>query len=70
MKSQFGWHVIKVEGHRTKSFPPFDQVHDQLVRYAIQKAQSDLIIGLRKDAKIERTAAAPAAPTDEAAPGK
>ncbi len=73
VKSQFGWHVIKVEGHRTKTFPPFDQVHDQLVRYAIQKAQSDLIIDLRKSAKIERTAAAPPAPEPGAAgeaPGK
>ena len=73
VKSQFGWHIIQVEGRRSKTFPPFDQVHDQLVRYAVQKAQSDLIVDLRKDAKIERTAAAPVAPEDNApgeAPGK
>ena len=73
VKSQFGWHIIQVEGRRTKSFPPFDQVHEQLVRYAVQKAQSDLIVDLRKGAKIERTAAAPVAPEDGAAgeaPGK
>lgn len=77
VKSQFGWHIIQVEGRRTKSFPPFDQVREQVVRYAIQKAQSDLILDLRKGAKIERTAAAPAgetAPGDQApggqAPGK
>ncbi len=62
IKTQFGWHIIQVEGRRQKTFPPFDQVKDQLVRYAIQKAQSDLIIELRKTAKIERTAAAPPAP--------
>jgi len=62
VKSQFGWHIIQVEGRRTKSFPPFDQVREQLVRYAVQKAQSDLILELRKNAKIERTAAAPPAP--------
>ena len=62
VKSQFGWHVIQVEGKRTKTFPPFDQVKDQILRYAIQKAQSDLIVDLRKSAKIERTAAAPASP--------
>lgn len=67
VKTQFGWHVIQVEGHRTKSFPPFDQVKDQIVRYAVQKAQSDLILQLRSGAKIERTAAAPAA--TDAAPG-
>ena len=62
VKSQFGWHVIKVEGKRTKTFPPFDQVKDQILRYAVQKAQSDLVVDLRKTAKIERTAAAPQAP--------
>ena len=61
VKSQFGWHVIQVEGHRQKTFPPFDQVKDQIARYAVQKAQSDLITSLRKDAKIERTSAAPSA---------
>ena len=61
VKTQFGWHIIQVEGKRQKTFPPFDQVKDQILRYAVQKAQSDLIVGLRKTAKIERTAAAPAA---------
>ena len=61
VKSQFGWHIIKVEGKRTKTFPPFDQVKDQILRYAVQKAQSDLIVDLRKNAKIDRTAQAPAA---------
>ena len=73
VKTQFGWHVIQVQGHRTKSFPPFDQVKDQIVRYAVQKAQSDLILQLRQGAKIERTAAAPApseAPAASDAPGK
>jgi|GEM_PF-538107 len=60
VKSQFGWHIIQVEGKRQKSFPPFEQVKDQIQRYAIQKAQSELIIDLRKNAKVERTAAAPA----------
>jgi peptidyl-prolyl cis-trans isomerase C len=59
VKSEFGWHIIKVEGKREKPFPGFDQVKDQVARYVVQKAQSDLITGLRKDAKVERTAAAP-----------
>ena len=68
MKTQFGWHVIQVEGKRQKTFPPFDQVKDQITRYSVQKAQSDLILDLRKTAKIERTAAAPAAPEIQADP--
>ncbi len=71
VKSQFGWHIIKVEDTRTKSFPPFDEVKEQAARYVQQKAQTELVTSLRKDAKIERTdppadpaapAAAPAAP--------
>jgi peptidyl-prolyl cis-trans isomerase C len=65
VKSQFGWHIIQVEGKRQKAFPPFDQVKDQIVRYAMQKAQSDLILELRKTAKIDRSAAAPP-PSDPA----
>jgi peptidyl-prolyl cis-trans isomerase C len=61
VKSQFGWHVIQTEGRRQKTFPAFDQVKDQIARYAVQKAQSELIASLRKDAKIERTPAAPSA---------
>ncbi|MBV8663377.1 MAG: peptidylprolyl isomerase [Hyphomicrobiales bacterium] len=54
VKSQFGWHIIKVEGRRMKTFPPFDQVKEQAARYVAQKAQSDLIASLHQGAKIER----------------
>jgi len=60
VKSQFGWHIIQVEGKRQKQFPPFDQVKDQIARYIVQKSQGDLILKLREGAKIERTAAADA----------
>jgi peptidyl-prolyl cis-trans isomerase C len=73
VKTQFGWHVIKVEEKRVKTFPPFDQVKDQAARYVQQKAQTELVTGLRKDAKIERFGApassaepAPAATPDAA----
>lgn len=65
VKTQFGWHIIKVEGKRQSSFPPYDQVKDQVARFVVQKAQSELIADLRKNAKIERT---DAAPTADAAP--
>lgn len=64
VKSEFGWHVIKVEGKREKTFPPFEQVKDQVARYVVQKAQSDLIVKLRDGAKIERTEPAPPMPPD------
>ncbi len=54
VKSQFGWHIIKVEEKRMQSFPPFEQVKDQAARYVAQKAQSDLIASLHQGVKIER----------------
>jgi len=62
VKSQFGWHVIKVEDKRAKPFPSFDSVKDQLARYVGQKAQSDLILKLREGVKIERFDPPPAEP--------
>ena len=71
VKSQFGWHIIKVEGKRMKTFPPFEQVKDQAARFVAQKAQTALITSLRDKAKIERFAeeakpAEPAKPADPA----
>ena len=69
VKTQFGYHVIKVEDKRTKPVPTYDQVADQVEQYLVRKAQSDLVTQLRTDAKIEKTAAAPAAaPATPAAP--
>ena len=75
VKTQFGWHIIKVEETRMKTFPPFDQVKEQAARYVAQKAQSELIASLRDKVKIERfdeepkPAAAPAAtPAPAASP--
>ena len=55
VKSPFGWHIIEVLDKRQKTFPPFDQVKDQISRYVVQKAQTELVADLRKTAKIERT---------------
>lgn len=54
VKSQFGWHVIKVEEKRNKPVPSFEEMKDQVNAYLERKAQQDLIVGLRKNAKIER----------------
>ncbi|MBV9701156.1 MAG: peptidylprolyl isomerase [Methylobacteriaceae bacterium] len=72
VKTQFGWHIIKVEDRRMKPFPTFEQVHDQVVRYVVQKAQAELITKLRADAKIERTEPEPkpAEPPKAEAPPK
>jgi peptidyl-prolyl cis-trans isomerase C len=73
VKSQFGWHVIRVDDKRTKQPPTFDQVKSQIESYVQRKAQADLIQKLRAEAKIEKVggdkpaAAAPAAPAAPAA---
>ena len=53
VKTQFGWHIIKIEDIRTKTFPPFEQVKDQAARYVAQKAESETIAQLHNAAKIE-----------------
>ena len=65
VKSQFGFHIIKVEEKRTKPFPPYDAVKSQLGEYVARKSQSDLILKLREGVKIERMDAAPPAPVTE-----
>jgi len=54
VKTQFGWHVIKVEDRRTKQPPEFDKVKDQIEAYLARKAQTDFITKLRQSAKVER----------------
>ena len=63
VKSQFGWHIIKVEDKRERQPPEFDKVKEQLEQYVVRRQQVELITKLRQDAKIEKIgAAAPATP--------
>jgi len=74
VKSQFGWHIIKVEEARDRKPPDFEQVKGQIQNFVVRKAQADYVTKLRAEAKVERTdkpadAAAPAAAPDaKAAP--
>src|SRR5947209_16733020 len=70
VKSQFGWHVIKVEDKRERQPPEFDKVKDQLENFLVRKSQSELITKLRAEGKIERVGAAatPAVPTPAPTP--
>jgi peptidyl-prolyl cis-trans isomerase C len=69
VKTQFGWHVLKVEDKRQRQAPAFDTVRDQVENFAVRKAQVDLVTKLRAEAKIERLDT-PAAPAQPAAPPK
>jgi peptidyl-prolyl cis-trans isomerase C len=76
VKSQFGWHVIKVEEKRNRKPPDFDQVKSQIETYVTRKAQAEYVGKLREAAKIERfdkpdeTAKAPDAKPDAAKDSK
>ena len=54
VKSQFGWHVIKVEEKRNRAAPPMDQVKGQIETYVTRKAQAEYVAKLREAAKVER----------------
>src|SRR5512140_2654632 len=76
VKSQFGWHVIKVEEKRNRQAPAFEQVKAQIETYVTRKAQADYVAKLREAAKVERmdkpdeTAAKPDAKPDAAKDSK
>jgi len=54
VKTQFGWHIIKVEDKRTKPTPTFDEVKGQLDTYVAHRAQAEMVQKLRSAANIER----------------
>jgi peptidyl-prolyl cis-trans isomerase C len=54
VKTQFGWHIIKLEDKRAKPAPEFTEVKDQVKAYVMRKAQAELVGKLRQGATIER----------------
>ncbi len=74
VKTQFGWHVIKVTDKKAAGTVPFDEVDDQITSYlktmrqreAVQKVMKDL----KASAKVQTflPAVDPAAPAPAAAP--
>lgn len=65
VKTQFGFHIIKVEDKRSKPVPKYEEVKDQVQAFVVRKAQAELVMKVRADAKIENllkkeTPAAPA----------
>jgi peptidyl-prolyl cis-trans isomerase C len=56
VKSQFGWHIIRLDDTREAQFPEFDQVKPQiqqrLAQAKLQKFQDDLRKGAKTDYKF------------------
>jgi len=68
VKTQFGWHIIKLEDKRQKVVPEFDQVRDQVEAFVTRKAQTDYIAKLRAENKIERLDQPATPPVEKSAP--
>lgn len=61
VKSQFGWHIIKVEDKRERKPPPLEAVKEQIKAKLSQDAREAMVKKIQADAKIEDlTAPAPA----------
>ena len=54
IKTQFGWHVLKVEDKRNRPVPEFEKVKDQVETFVVRRAQADLVTKLRAEAKVEK----------------
>ncbi len=70
VKTQFGWHIIKLEEKRNRQPPAFEQLKDRIEAFVMRKAQTELVSQLRETAKVERLdkPATPATPAPGAAP--
>ena len=69
VKTQFGWHVIKVEDKRVKPPPKFEEVKAQIEQFVVRKAQAEMVQKLRAENKIEKFYK-PVEPTETHAPAK
>jgi peptidyl-prolyl cis-trans isomerase C len=66
VKTQFGWHVIRLEDVRETAPPSFEAVKDDLLTELRQKVINDYVASLRKGAEI-KPVAHPSAAKPEAA---
>lgn len=53
VKTQYGWHIIKVEDVRPATFLSFDEAKDGIIQSLQQQAIQEYLMSLTKDLKIE-----------------
>lgn len=53
IKTQFGWHIIKLEDKRAKAPPAFEVVKDRILQSMLLQKASQTAVDLRTKAKIE-----------------
>ena len=54
VKTQFGWHVIKVEGRRMSTAPTLEQIQPMLREQLAEETADRLLADMRAKAKIKR----------------
>lgn len=54
VRTQFGWHVIKVEERRRTEAPPFEEVQDQIRQQLFEREVTATVERLRAAARVER----------------
>ena len=54
VKTEFGWHVIKVEDRRQSSVPPFERVRPQIARDLGRRIAIEILNAARNGADIQR----------------
>jgi peptidyl-prolyl cis-trans isomerase C len=69
VKTQFGWHIIKVEDKRMRPVPELANIKEQIDAYLVRRAQSEYVAKLRQTAKVERLDHPAGAPPSMMAPG-
>jgi peptidyl-prolyl cis-trans isomerase C len=73
VKTQFGWHIIKLEDKRQRPVPELANIKEQIDAYLVRRAQSEYVAKLRQTAKVERldhpAGPPPMAPPSMMAPG-
>lgn len=57
VESQFGWHVIRLDGRRPATMPPYDQVRDAIIaeirKKYVDERRDEAIAAIRNDPKTE-----------------
>jgi peptidyl-prolyl cis-trans isomerase C len=53
VKSQFGWHIVKLEDRRERGAPPFEAIKDRLIASMIHRKAQEVATELRDKAKLE-----------------
>jgi peptidyl-prolyl cis-trans isomerase C len=53
VKSQFGWHIVKVEDRRQRGAPPFESIKERLIASMIHRKAQEVANDLRGKAQVE-----------------